>query len=83
MAFLTKREIFCFRQLFQAFALNINGIAKVNKVRFSLVWSSRLAKTRACTRLEELDCIELVVMVDWDDNINDAVVAIDINAGLD
>ncbi len=36
MAFLTKREISCIRQVFQAFVLDINGIAKANKVRFFL-----------------------------------------------
>jgi hypothetical protein len=48
-----------------------------------LVWSGRLAKSRARTRLEELDCVELVVMVDWDNNIDNAVVAVDMDTGLD
>ncbi len=48
-----------------------------------LVWSGRLAKSRARTRLEELDCIELVVVVDWDDDIDNAIVAVDTDAGLD
>jgi hypothetical protein len=37
----------------------------------------------AHTRLEESDYIELVVIVDWDDDINDAIVAVDTDAGLD
>ncbi len=47
------------------------------------MWSGRLAKSRARTRLEELDCVELVVMVDWDDDIDNADVAVDTDAGLD
>jgi hypothetical protein len=48
-------------------------------------WSGRLAQSRARTRLEELNCVELVktVAVDWDDEINDAVVAVNTDAGLD
>jgi hypothetical protein len=50
-----------------------------------MVWSGRLAKSRACTRLEESDCVELVVVVDvdWDNNIDNAVVAVGIDTGLD
>ncbi len=51
-----------------------------------LAWTGRLPKSRACARLDELDCFELVVMVDWDDEIHDAVVAVDAvktDAGLD
>jgi hypothetical protein len=33
--------------------------------------------------LEESDCVELVVVVDWDDNIDNAVVVVDMDAGLD
>ncbi len=36
--------------------------------------------------MDELDCFELVVVVDWDNKINDAVVAVDaveVDAGLD
>ena len=47
------------------------------------MWSGRLAKSRARTRLEELDCVELVVVVDWDDDIYDAVIAVNTDAGLD
>jgi hypothetical protein len=36
LTFLTKRKISCIRQVFQAFALDINGIKKVNKVWFFL-----------------------------------------------
>ncbi len=48
-----------------------------------MVWSGRLAKSRARTRLEKLDCVELVVVVDWDDDIEDAVVAVNTDTGLD
>ncbi len=48
-----------------------------------LVWSGRFAKSRSRTRLEELDCVEHVVMVDWDKDINNAVVAVNMDAGLD
>ncbi len=48
-----------------------------------MVWPGRLAKSRAPTRLEESDCFELVVVVDWDDDIDDAIVAVDTDAGLD
>ncbi len=40
-------------------------------------------KSKARTRLEESDCVELVVVVNWGDNIDDAVVAVDTDAGLD
>ncbi len=42
-----------------------------------LAWTGRLPKSRARARLDELDCFELVVVVDWDNKINDAVVAVD------
>ncbi len=51
-----------------------------------LKWTGRLPKSRGCTRLAELDCFELVVVVDWDDKIDDAVVAVnavETDAGLD
>ncbi len=48
-----------------------------------LVWSSRLAKSRVRIRLEESDCVELGVMVDWDNDIDNAIVAVDRDAGLD
>ncbi len=48
-----------------------------------LMWSGRLATSRERTRLEESDCIELVVVVNWDEDILDAVVAVDTDAGLD
>ncbi len=47
------------------------------------MWSSRLAKSRAHARLEEPDCVELVVMVDWDNDVDNAVVAVDTDTGLD
>ncbi len=86
LAFLAKGDISHIRQVFQAFALNIYGIAKVNEVRLCLVcWSSRLAKSRARTRLEESNCVELVKMVavNWDNEIDNAVIAVDTDAGLD
>jgi hypothetical protein len=48
-------------------------------------WSVRLAKSRVRTRLEELICVELVktVAVDWDNEIDDLVIAVDTDAGLD
>ncbi len=33
--------------------------------------------------MEESDCVELVVVVNWDDNINVVIVAVDTDAGLD
>ncbi len=59
------------------------GLQKLIKYGSFLVWSGRLAKSRARTRLEELDCVELVVMVDWDNDINNAVIAVNTDAGLD
>jgi hypothetical protein len=41
-----------------------------------LAWIGRLPKSRAHARLDELDCFELVVVVDWDYKIDNAVVAI-------
>jgi hypothetical protein len=41
LAFLAKGDISCIRQVFQAFALDIYGIAKVNELRLFLgvlVW---------------------------------------------
>ena len=51
-----------------------------------MAWTSRLPKSRARTRLDELDCFELVVLVDWDNKIDDAIVAVNavkMDAGLD
>ncbi len=51
-----------------------------------MAWTGRLPKSRAHARLDELDCFELVVVVDWDNKIDDAVVAVDavkMDAGLD
>ncbi len=51
-----------------------------------LAWTGRLPKSRARTRLDELDCFELVVVVDWDGKIDDTVVAVNAvktDAGLD
>ncbi len=51
-----------------------------------MAWTGRLPKSRARARLGELDCFELVVMVDWDDEIDDAVIAVNAvkrDAGLD
>ncbi len=51
-----------------------------------LAWTGRLPKSRARARLEELDCFEIVVVVNWDDKIDDAVVAVDAvetDAGFD
>jgi hypothetical protein len=42
-----------------------------------LAWTSRLPKSRAHVRLDELDYFELVVVVDWDNKIDDAVIAVD------
>jgi hypothetical protein len=33
--------------------------------------------------LEELDSVGLVVVVDWDDKNDDAIIAVDTDAGLD
>ncbi len=43
-----------------------------------MCWSGRLAKSRARIRLEESNFVEHVktVAVDWDDEIDDAVVAV-------
>ncbi len=59
------------------------GLQKSIRYGSFLVRSGRLAKLRVRTRLEETDCIELVVVVDWDDNINNAIIAVDMDAGLD
>ncbi len=51
-----------------------------------LAWTGRLPKSRARKRLDELDCFEQVVVVDWDNKINDAIIAVDavkIDTGLD
>ncbi len=51
-----------------------------------LVWTGRLPKSRARARSDELDCFELVVVVDWDDEIDNAVIAVNAvktDAGLD
>ncbi len=42
-----------------------------------MAWTGRLPKSRACARLDKLDCFELVVVVDWEDKINNAVIAVD------
>ncbi len=42
-----------------------------------LAWTGRLPKSIARARSDELDCFELVVVVDWDDEIDNAVVAVD------
>ncbi len=50
------------------------------------MWTGRLPKSRARARLDELDCFELVVVVNWNDEIDDAIVAVDAvktDAGLD
>ncbi len=51
-----------------------------------MAWTSRLPKSRVQARLDELDCFELVVVVDWDNKIDDALIAADAvetDAGLD
>ena len=51
-----------------------------------LAWTGRLPKSIARARSDELDCFELVVVVDWDDKIDDAIIAVDAaetDAGLD
>jgi hypothetical protein len=51
-----------------------------------LAWTGRLTKSRAHARLDKLVCFELVVVVDWDNEIDDAVVAVDaveMDTGLD
>ncbi len=86
LAFLTKREITCIRQVLKAFALDINRIAKVNEVWFFLGMDRQVTKVKSAHEIGWLDCFELVVVVDWDDKINDAVVAVDAvktDAGLD
>ena len=83
LAFLTQREISCIRQAFQAFFLTSTGLQKSIRYGSFLVWSGKLAKSRARTRLEELDCVELVVVVNWDDDIDNAVVAVNTDTGLD
>jgi hypothetical protein len=56
------------------------GLQKSVRYSSFLVWSGSLAKSRARTTLEELNCIELVVMVNWDDDIDNAIVAVDMDA---
>ncbi len=51
-----------------------------------MAWTGRLPKSRACARLDKLDCFELVVVVDWDNKIDDAIVAVNAvktDAGLE
>jgi hypothetical protein len=48
-----------------------------------LVWTGRLAKSRARTRLDKSDYVELVVMVDWDDDIDNTIFAVVMDIGLD
>jgi hypothetical protein len=67
---------------FRHLLLKSTGLQKSIRYGSFLVWSGRLAKSRARTRLEESDCVELLVMVDWDDNIDDAIIAVDTDAGL-
>ncbi len=59
------------------------GLQKSIRYGSFLVWSGRFAKSRARTRLEESNCIELVVVVDWDEDIDGAIVAVNTDAGLD
>ncbi len=42
-----------------------------------MAWTGRLPKSRVRARLDKLDCFELVVVVDWDNEIDDAVIAVD------
>jgi hypothetical protein len=51
-----------------------------------LAWTGRLPKSRTLARLDEFNCFELVVVVNWDYEIDDAVIAGDAvktDAGLD
>ncbi len=68
---------------FRHLLLTSTGWQKSIRYGSFLVWSSRLAKSKARTRLEESDCVELVVMVNWDEDINNAVVAVNTDTGLD
>ncbi len=52
------------------------GLQKSIRYGSFLVWTGRLLKSRAHARLDDLICFELVVVVDWDNKINDAVVAV-------
>ncbi len=62
------------------------GLQKSMRYGSFLAWTGRLPKSRARARLDELDCFELVVLVNWDNEIDDAVVSVDAvttDAGLD
>ncbi len=66
--------------------LTSTGLQKSMRYGSFLAWTSRLPKSRVRARLDELDCFELVVMVDWDDEIDKSVVAVDaveMDTGLD
>jgi hypothetical protein len=82
LAFLTKKEFSCIRQVFQAFLTSMELQKSIRYGSF-LVWTGRLAKSRQRTRLDESGCVELVVVVDWDNDINDAIIAVKTDAGLD
>ncbi len=62
------------------------GLQKSMRYGSFLARTGRLPKSRARARLDELDCFELVVVVDWDNEIDDAVVAVNAvktDVGLD
>jgi hypothetical protein len=62
------------------------GLQKSMRYGSFLAWTGRLPKSRAHTRLDELDCFELVIVVEWDNKIDNAIVTVDAvetNAGLD
>ena len=80
---MTEREILASDRYFRHSLSTSMGLQKSIRYGSFLVWSGRLAKSRARTRLEELDCVELVVVVDWEDNINNTNVTVDTDAGLD
>ncbi len=66
--------------------LTSTGLQKSMRYGSFLVWTSRLPKSRARARLDKLDCFKLVVVVNWDDEIDNAVVAVDAvktDTGLD
>ncbi len=62
------------------------GLQKSMRYGYFLAWTGRLPKSRARARLDELECFELVAIVDWDNKIDDAVVtvnAVKTDTGLD
>ncbi len=66
--------------------LTSKRLQKVMRYGSFLAAIGRLPKLRARARLDELDCFAVVVVVDWDDKINNAIVAVDTvktNSGLD